>query len=187
MRIISGKFKNKKLDFPKNFKTRPLKDNVRENVFNIFKHSNNINFKIQNAKVIDLYAGTGSFGLECISRNASEVLFVENEQNALNSLKKNIANLNIKDKTTIYDQDARIFLKNFDSDKKFDLVFFDPPYKDKKFIEILNLLKKKKYLSNNHILLLHREKNSTENIRNSMDIIENRIYGRSEVFFGKLF
>ena len=77
MRIISGKFKNKKLDFPKNFKTRPLKDNVRENVFNIFKHSNNINFKIQNAKVIDLYAGTGSFGLECISRNASEVLFVD--------------------------------------------------------------------------------------------------------------
>ena len=187
MRIISGKFKNKKLDFPKNFKTRPLKDNVRENIFNIFKHSSNINLEIESARIIDLYAGTGSFGLECLSRNASEVLFVENDHNALNSLKKNISNLKIKDQTTIYDQDIHEFSRNFESDKKFDLVFFDPPYKDKKFIEILNLLKKKKYLDNNHIILLHREKNSQENIAESIDIIENRIYGRSEIFFGKFF
>ena len=75
MRIISGKFKNKKLHFPNNLKTRPLKDSVKENIFNILNHSNNINIEIKNSNVIDLYAGTGSFGLECLSRGTSRVFF----------------------------------------------------------------------------------------------------------------
>ena len=77
MRIIGGKLKNKKLHFPKNLKTRPLKDSVRENIFNILSHSNNVGFDIKNSEVLDLYAGTGSFGLECVSREASKVVFVE--------------------------------------------------------------------------------------------------------------
>ena len=88
MRIIGGKFKNKKLYFPKNLKTRPLKDSVRENIFNILEHSNNIEVKIENSSVIDLYAGTGSFGLECLSREASQVFFVEKDPDALINLKK---------------------------------------------------------------------------------------------------
>ena len=79
MRIISGKFKNKKLHFPKNIKTRPLKDSVRENIFNILCHSNNFNINIQNSNILDLYSGSGSFGLECLSRGASKVFFVEQD------------------------------------------------------------------------------------------------------------
>ena len=55
MRIISGKYKNKKLDFEENFKTRPLKDSVKENIFNILKHSNKINVPIKNSNILDLY------------------------------------------------------------------------------------------------------------------------------------
>ena len=88
MRIISGKFKNRKLHFPKNLKTRPLKDSVRENIFNILKHSNKIEIQIKNSSIVDLYAGTGSFGLECLSREASNVFFVENDKEALENLKK---------------------------------------------------------------------------------------------------
>ena len=77
MRVISGKLKNKKLYFEKNSKTRPLKDSVRENIFNILKHSKKTNISLRNSNVIDLYAGTGSFGIECLSREASYVLFVE--------------------------------------------------------------------------------------------------------------
>ena len=83
MRIISGKFKNKKLSFGKNSKTRPLKDSVRENIFNILTHSQNMHVEIKNSNILDLYAGTGSFGLECMSRDASHVLFVENNEHAL--------------------------------------------------------------------------------------------------------
>ena len=90
MRIISGKFRNKKLYFPKNLKTRPLKDSVRENIFNILSHSNNIGINIKKSAILDLYAGTGSFGLECISREASGVIFVENDPDALINLNESI-------------------------------------------------------------------------------------------------
>ena len=88
MRIIGGNFKNKKLYFPKNLSTRPLKDNVKENIFNILSHSNLIDFKFKNSNILDLYSGSGSFGLECISRGASNIFFVENDSIALKFLKK---------------------------------------------------------------------------------------------------
>ena len=73
MRIISGFLKGKTINFVKNFKTRPLKDSVKESLFNILKHSNLINIKIEKSYVLDLYSGVGSFGIECISRGANEV------------------------------------------------------------------------------------------------------------------
>ena len=68
MRIISGTLKGRSIDFLRNAKTRPLKDAVKENVFNILKHSNLVNVRIENSNVLDLYSGIGSFGIECISR-----------------------------------------------------------------------------------------------------------------------
>ena len=90
MRIISGKFKNKKLIFPKNLKTRPLKDSVKENIFNILEHSKKININIKNSNILDLFSGSGSFGLEALSRYSSKVFFVEKDLDALTTLKKNI-------------------------------------------------------------------------------------------------
>ena len=86
MRIISGTLKGKSIYFIRNFHTRPLKDSVRENIFNILKHSNLINISIQKANILDLYSGVGSFGIECISRGAEKVTFVENDKNAINIL-----------------------------------------------------------------------------------------------------
>ena len=73
MRIISGNYKGKSIQYLKSKTTRPLKDSVKENIFNILKHSNKIDINIKNASVLDLYSGIGSFGLECISRGAREV------------------------------------------------------------------------------------------------------------------
>ena len=95
MIVIGGKLKNEKLHFPKNLKTRPFKDSARENIFNILSHSNNVGIDIKNSEVLDLYAGTGSFGLECVSREASKVVFVENDLDALTNLKKNIKKFSI--------------------------------------------------------------------------------------------
>ena len=77
MRIISGKFKGKKIQFLKNTVTRPLKDSVRENIFNILNHSNEINIRVKDSYILDAYSGIGSFGLECISRGACKVTFIE--------------------------------------------------------------------------------------------------------------
>ena len=66
MRIISGKLKGRAINFLKNSTTRPLKDSVKENIFNVLKHSNLINPKVENASILDLYSGIGSFGIESL-------------------------------------------------------------------------------------------------------------------------
>ena len=94
MRIIAGKFKGKKLFLPKDKNTRPLKDLVKESIFNLLEHSVQIKKKIKDASVLDLFSGSGSFGLECISRESKDVYFFENYSPAIKILKKNILSLN---------------------------------------------------------------------------------------------
>ena len=96
MRIISGIYKGRKIFNPVDKSTRPLKDKVRESIFNILEHSNLFKKKIQEANILDLFSGTGSFGLECISRGARKVYFFENYTPSLNILKKNIETLGCK-------------------------------------------------------------------------------------------
>ena len=90
MRIIGGKLRGKKILVPTDKSTRPLKDMVRESIFNIIEHSKNEYVELNNAKVLDLFSGTGSFGLECLSRMAKHVTFVEKNVSAINILNKNI-------------------------------------------------------------------------------------------------
>ena len=91
MRIISGKFKGRSIEFIKTIGTRPLKDSVKESIFNILSHSNEIDTKIKNSNVLDLYSGVGSFGLECLSRDAKEVTFIEKNNQISKILKNNFA------------------------------------------------------------------------------------------------
>ena len=86
MRIISGKFKGKKINLPNDKTTRPLRDLVKEALFNVIEHSNKINIDLKNSVILDLFSGSGSFGLEAISRGAKKCLFVENYPSALLSL-----------------------------------------------------------------------------------------------------
>ena len=89
MRIISGKLKSKSINYIKDSTTRPLKDSVKENIFNVLNHSNQIEVSIKEANILDLYSGIGSFGLECISREANKVTFIEQSKNTFNILKEN--------------------------------------------------------------------------------------------------
>ena len=83
MRIISGSSKGKKILEPKDFNTRPLKDLTKESIFNILTHSNKFSAKIENSRVLDLFSGVGSFGLECFSRSSSFIYFIENYKEVL--------------------------------------------------------------------------------------------------------
>ena len=112
MRIISGTLKGRSINFLKNSITRPLKDSVKENIFNILKHSNLIDVIIENSNILDLYSGVGSFGLESISRGAKNVTFVEQDKNATNILEENIINLNISKNATTINNKVENFLKN---------------------------------------------------------------------------
>ena len=98
MRIIAGKMKGTSLFMTPNRNTRPLKDMVRESIFNLLTHSNKFLFQIEKSNILDLYAGTGSFGLECLSRNAENVCFIEKDKSAIKVLKENVEKLKIKKK-----------------------------------------------------------------------------------------
>ena len=182
MRVISGLLKGKSINFLKNTNTRPLKDSVKENIFNIIKHSHLINIKLENSNVLDLYSGVGSFGIECISRGAKKVTFVEKDLNASEILNKNLRKLSISSKTKVHTSSIENMLLNIENEK-FDIFFFDPPFKDLKFINNLKLIKKKGIFEKKHILIIHREKKSNDNFGNCVKIIETKNYGRSKIIF----
>ena len=153
MRIISGKYKGKKIFQPTDKATRPLKDLTKESIFNIIQHSNLIKIKIENSNILDLFSGVGSFGLECISRGASNIIFYENYQSLLKILKKNIVHLKCVNQTKVIDLD--IFNKNaFHSlNDQFEIIFLDPPYKEKKLTDLLKTIMNLKLLRKNGIII----------------------------------
>ena len=183
MRIIGGKFKGKKLFLPKDKNTRPLKDIVKESIFNLIQHSKKINLEIENSLVLDLFSGTGSFGIECISRRSKRVIFYENYNKAIEILQKNLDSLkNIKN-YKIYKSD--FFSSNMKFDYGFDLIFIDPPYKETKVNEIIEKILENKMLNKNGILIIHRHKKDNIEITKKLKILENRNYGISKILFGK--
>ena len=184
MRIISGTLKGKKINFIKNSNTRPLKDVVRENIFNILKHSNKLGIKVENSNILDLYSGIGSFGLEALSRNAKKVTFVEKDQIASNILKDNLVNLSLIAKSEIYTDTIENIIKNKMNDK-YNIFFLDPPFSDLKFNNDLELLKKNKAFKLNHIIIIHRERKTKDAFKNLIKTILIKEYGRSKIIFAK--
>ena len=185
MRIIAGTLKGRKLIEPIDIFTRPLKDLTKESIFNILEHSNLTPIKLKNSNVLDLFAGVGSFGIECISRGAKKVLFCENHIPVTKILNKNIANLKCKKNTDIYIGDAfkllndKSFLIN-----KFQIIFLDPPFKDKKIKELLENLNKTNILDKEGIVVLHRNKKYKDVLPKKFKIILKKTYGLSKIIFG---
>ena len=183
MRIISGTFKGKKILEPKDIKTRPLKDLTKESIFNILNHSNKFKIDLENSDILDLFSGVGSFGIECLSRGVKSVIFIENCNEVLPVLKKNLQNLKAIDNYKIIEKDINNG-KIFETlDKKFDIVFMDPPYKDKNLNLLLQNLENIKILNKNGIVVIHRHKNEQDMIPKNFRVIEEKRYGLSKIIF----
>ncbi len=186
MRIISGIFKGKKIFIPKDLNTRPLKDLTKESIFNILKHSKKFSIEIKNSEILDLFSGTGSFGIECLSRGSKHVTFVENYNGILPILKKNLQNLkSLKNFNLIEKKISKYFnFKNLN--KKFDIIFLDPPYKQDEINELIEVLADENILKNNGIIIIHRHKKQIDPFPKNFRILENKIYGISKVIFGTI-
>ncbi len=184
MRIISGKYKGKKISYINSEITRPLRSFVKENIFNILMHKKDIKINFKNAKILDLYSGVGSFGIECISRDVNKVIFVERNSTAFNVLKKNVLSLKLSGKVELKYLDIKNYLENLEENNKFDLFFLDPPYRDNSYIEIIKLIKKKRIFSKNHLVVIHREKSCEDEINKILKVNLLKSYGRSKIIFG---
>ena len=187
MRIISGNFKGKKILEPGDRSTRPLKDLTKESLFNIILHSNKFDVQIKTSNVLDLFAGVGSFGLECLSRDASYVTFIENYKEVIPILKKNIISLNYLKKTKVIEKDIFNELDFYTFRNKFDIIFIDPPYKEKFLYELLKKIFEAKILNKEGIIIIHRHKNENDEFHELFNIIEKKSYGISKIIFGKFF
>ena len=186
MRIIAGDFKGANLYIPKDKSTRPLKDLTRESIFNLLTHSNKILLELKQSNVLDLYAGTGSFGLECISRQAKNVCFVEKSKDAIKILEKNIEKLKVKKKIKIFLSDIlKLINRQNIFEIKFDLIFCDPPFGASNIENLIELIFNKNLLKKNGIIILHRNKTTKEKFPKYFKIVDVRIYGISKIIFGK--
>ena len=183
MRIISGIYKGKKIQQPNDNNTRPLKDLTKESIFNIINHSNKFDVKITGSFVLDLFSGIGSFGIECLSRGAKKVVFIENYSKVLPILKKNLENLETLRNYEIIKKD--IYKDNLENDLKikFNIIFFDPPYKDKNLNQLLSKINNLKILNKNSIIILHRHKSEKDIFPPEFKIVEEKKYGISKIIF----
>ena len=142
MRVIAGKYRHRLLDYPdSNPDIRPTKDRIREALFSILG-------PLENKVFLDLYAGSGSIGIEAISRGAKKTIFVDNNESALNYVKNNLKSLSVtEDYEVLFASDfaALETLKN--RNEKLDIIFIDPPYQKGKYEELLS------YIYNNDLLV----------------------------------
>ena len=119
MRVISGTARGRRLKEPAGFDIRPTSDIVKESVFNI------IQFDIEGRRVLDLFAGTGQFGIEALSRGAKSAVFVDSNRDAVKLIKTNLDICGFSGSASVIPQNALKYLENCDS---YDIIFLDPPY-----------------------------------------------------------
>ena len=124
MRIVAGSHRGQRILAPPGRTTRPITDRVKESLFAI------LGDRVRDAEVADLFAGSGSLGLEALSRQAKFCFFVETDQPALRLLKQNVANLGLQEEARIINKNAWRFPKWFRTQQLLDLIFVDPPYLD---------------------------------------------------------
>ncbi|HID95691.1 MAG TPA: 16S rRNA (guanine(966)-N(2))-methyltransferase RsmD [Candidatus Latescibacteria bacterium] len=135
IRIVSGTAKGRFLRTPKGRRTRPVIERVREAIFDILSE------KVEGARVLDLFAGSGSLGIEALSRGAKEAVFVDSSLIAVATIRSNLKTLGFMDRSEILPGDSRKVIERLGRDnRKFDLIFSDPPYKKRMTKEILETL-----------------------------------------------
>ena len=184
MRIISGKLKGKKLFLAKDKATRPLKDLVKVSIFNLLDHSNIVKKKLENSSILDLFSGTGSFGLECLSRGSKNVYFFENYVEAIKVLEKNLNFFKNSKNFKIFKFDCfEFFESNKEINKKFDIIFLDPPYKELRINKLIEKIIQKKILKNDGLIIIHRHKKDKLEISKKLKVLDFRNYGISKVYF----
>ena len=148
MRVITGKARGVALKTPEGMKTRPTSDRVKEALFSI------IQFDVPNAKVLDLFAGTGQLGIEALSRDAKYAVFIDELDQACKLISDNLKKTKLENLARVIRSDYGNFLKK--CNEKFDIIFLDPPYAEKFLENALNLITEIDILQSGGIIVTER-------------------------------
>jgi len=177
MRILSGQYKGRNLFSSKNLSIRPTTSKIKESIFNILQ-----NFCLDK-KVVDIFCGSGSLGLEALSRGAANVTFVEQADSSIKILEKNINHLNIDiERFKIIKKDALLFAKQ--TTVPYDLIFIDPPFYYPDLQKLVNLISQNKLILKDGLMIVEHEITNPLIKKNEFyKIIKQKKYGRSLISF----
>ena len=170
IRISGGYLKGKKIPFDFKDSLRPTSNKLKEIIFNWLQ------FEINDLVCLDLFAGTGSLGIEAISRNAQKVFFVELNKKNYSVLTKNIKLLDIKDKSKVIFKDAFEWIKK-NNLSNIDLILLDPPFNQEYEIKLLKLLSRKNDIKPSCKIYLEHSKFTEVEVPEDFEILKNKVVG----------
>lgn len=179
MRVISGSRKGYRLKGPKGKNTRPTEDRIKESLFNILRDID------EESIALDLFAGSGSIGIEFLSRGAKKVYFIDKSFFSIKAIKENLDHTNLTERAQVIKNEAIKIIDLFSKDNiKFDYIFIDPPYGQGLIMKALKGISDKKVLKENGIIIVEHEKELIleENIYDLVKI-NHRSYGNKSLTF----
>ncbi len=174
IRLIAGKFGGRTLKTPPGSRTKPMGERIRGALFNI------IGEEIKDARVLDAFAGTGSLGLEALSRGASQAVFIERDRIAGIVLNENINSLQVQDKTKLIQAGVAAWIEN-NQDQQFDIIFADPPYHDTQLSTVKRLFSLLK--PNGLMVLSYPGRGEAPHGTNGVVVVDNRSYSDAALTF----
>lgn len=180
MRVISGTAKGTKLNSIESLSTRPTLDRVKEPLFSI------IQTYIEDANVLDLFAGSGALGIETLSRGAKKCTFCDKSFESIKMLKQNLEKTKLQEKSVVYNKDYKKCLESI-KEEQFDIIFIDPPYKQNIGVDSIKLILSNNILAKDGIIILEtdeeqRDLKQLEEIK-ELEIRDVRKYGRVRLIF----
>lgn len=179
MRIVAGRFRGHRLTAPFGPDTRPTSDRLREAIFNILSHGKD---RLEGARVLDLFAGTGAMGLEALSRGAQFALFVEQATAARGAIRANIETLGLTGQTRLFRRDAtRLGALPANAGGSFDLVFVDPPYRHGLAERALASAEQGGWLAPGAVVVIESASNETLALAPSLTVEQTRHYGDTTI------
>ncbi len=171
MRVITGTARGRTLREPANMDVRPTTGKVKEAMFNILQ------FRLENARVLDLFAGTGQLGIEALSRGAASCVFVDRSPESLKLVRENLRATGLADRATVVKSDSLAYLEQA---RGFDLIFMDPPYAEKFLETALNLVERFDILNKNGIIMCESDRTRT------LPELPGDRYTRREYLYGRV-
>lgn len=177
MRIITGKFKGRNISSIKSRAIRPATDRVKTTIFDMLQNR----LSLYGTKVLDLFAGSGNLGFEAISRGASEVDFIDDDNYSLKIIEKNAIDLDCITQCHIIHDDALLFISRTKS--QYDLIFADPPYAYEKTSEIPKVIFENKILKSTGLLIIEHTKQIKFDESNLYHLLVQKKFGNTRVSF----
>lgn len=179
MRIIAGKFRGRILESVNDRSVRPTTDRAKQTIFDIL--ANRIDF--DGLEVLDLFAGSGSLGLEAISRGAKSVTFIDKSRKSLDVIEKNIATLKCESQCSVYQADVFWYLKNMK--RMYDLIFTDPPYKLENIGTLPNAIYDSGVIHNGSFVVMEHSRESIIDLNEQKYEILKKSFGQTIVLILK--